>query len=246
MIIIFIIVLLIVYFILILVTEKYNIYSNDDIIDMLILQEIYVNDDPPEYIGDYKFVEKTNTNIIYENEDHIKFMIRGTDILRIKINDIIIDIDAYLGVDYINQSDIYKNTIELLKKYKHKKIYLLGHSVGGLVANNILNKYKNNKEYNFIGNKMLSLFDGLEKIELYDNLVTLDFEYDIIPLLPSYKYEYLNTKTYTCPLPISMYDIFYNHLCLYHNNDRIRFVNKLNLIFTIIIFIVILFFYISK
>lgn len=244
MIIIFIIVLLIVYIILISITEKYNIYSKDDVIDMLILREIYTDNTPPEYIDDYKFVEKTSTNIIYEKDDHIKFMIRGTDFFKFKINDVITDINAYIGINTINQSDIYIDSIETLKKYKHKKIYLIGHSVGGLVLNNILNKH--NDDYNFIGNKILSLFDGFENIDLNNNLNNIIFEYDIIPLLPLYKYDNLNIKTYSSPLPISMYDIVYSHCCFYYNNNTIKNVNNLNLIFTIIIFIVILFFYISK
>ena len=241
MIIIFIIVLLIVYIILILVTEKYNIYSKDDVIDMLILKAVHRDSKHKEYIADYKFVEKTSTNIIYEKGDLIKFVIRGTNILGFEINDIMTSTYAYFDVDNIDKSDIYKNSIETLKKYKHKKIYLIGHSVGGLVLNDILNKYSN--DYNFIGNKIFSLFDGFEKMDLNNNLNTINFEYDIISLLSLYNYDHINKKKYTCPLPINMHDIFYNHSCLYYNNDKIKIINNLNLIFTIIIFIVIVFFY---
>jgi hypothetical protein len=242
MIIIFIIVLLILYIIIILITEKYNIYSKDDVIDMLILHKAYGNKKPPEYIDNYKFVEKTDTNLIYENNDIIKFVIRGTQFIPFTINDIITDIYCYMGINHITESKIYLNSIETLKKYKHKKIYLIGHSLGVLVANYIMNTYT---DYNFIDNHMFSFFDGFEKNKLNDNIKITNFSYDMFALLSLYKYPDSNIIFYNAPFPISMYDSIYNHLCKYDNNNKIKDITNLNLIFLVII-LIIFFLYINK
>ena len=229
-----IIILLIVYFILILLTEKYNTYSKNDLINIIIIHNIYSSNIPPKYICNYKFVEKTDTNIIYENNDVIMFGIRGAKLYPPNINDIITCTQLYFGIDNINQSDIYISSINLLKKYKHKKIYLIGHSLGGLVANHIMNTHT---DYNFINNNMLSFFDGFQNNKLNPKLNITNFSYDIFTLLSSYKHANSNSKIYNAPIPISMYDsFFYNHNRKYNNNNKIKDINKLNLLFIVILF----------
>lgn len=239
---IIIIVLLIIYFILVVQSNDYNMYSKDDIINSIILHNVYSNKPPPEYIDDYKFVEKTDTNIVYENNDIIKFVIRGAIILPLNINDIITCTLCYFGIYNINNSEIYLNSMETLKKYKHKKIYLIGHSLGALVANHIMNTCT---DYNFIDNHMFSLFSGFEKNKLNDNIKITNFSYDIFSLFSSYKYPDSNIIFYNAPFPISMYDIFnYNHFGSYNNNMKIKDITNLNLIFLVII--IIFFLYINK
>lgn len=232
--IIFIIIILCIYLFAIITDNPYNDYSKDDMINMYILRQMYSNDNPIDMISDYKFIEKTDTNIVYENTDMIKFLIRGT----YSINDIITISKYYIGINTIKESTIYKNTIILLEKYKNKKIYLIGHSLGSLIANIIMNE----TDYNFINNKMLSFFDGLQSIVLNNNTNIINFKYDIFSYISLIKHK-INTSMYNNPIPINIYDIVYSHCCFYNNNDIIKKINLLNFLFIIIISITLFLYY---
>ena len=56
---------------------------------------------------------RTSENIVYENDDTIKFYIRGTNTLY----DVYVDLTLYFGTSNIEGTTLYNNSINLLKHY---------------------------------------------------------------------------------------------------------------------------------
>ena len=162
--------------------QRYNtdIMSKEDTEDQHIMYH-FDNIIPATKINDYKFVIRTKYNIVYENENEgiIKFYVRGTEDFR----DIITDIKCYLGEDSIFESDIYKNSEKLLRNYKDKKIYLIGHSLGATIANRLANTYSTGTPFlNIIKIKLFCPYFAFEKEKFYNkDISVIENEYDLVP-----------------------------------------------------------------
>lgn len=180
-------ILIIIVFIFTIIIGIYNKYYSDilsaeDIEDLDIMYQ-FMHPVPRAKINNYKFVIRTQYNIVYENEKEniLKIFVRGTR----KLEDVITDIKCYIEEDYIHDSAIYINTEKLLNKYKDRKLYLIGHSLGATIINRLANTYNTvNPYFNIINIKFFCPYLAFEKESFYyRDLSIIENDYDIVPFL---------------------------------------------------------------
>lgn len=147
--------------------------NNDDLEDLYIM---YQHDEtlPQRTVNNMTFVEKTNENIVYMNGDTVKIFIRGTG----NLYDVYEDLKIYFGNAYIENSSLYINSLNTIQKYKGKKIKLLAHSLGCVIANHI------NNIMDIETLKMFCPFYGFQS-ETYkeSNIKIIENYYDLFPII---------------------------------------------------------------
>ena len=108
------------------------------------------------------------------DSDIVKIYIRGTS----NLYDVYEDLKIYFGNAYIENSSLYKNSLSTIQKYKGKKIKLLAHSLGCVIANHI------NNILDIMTLKMFCPFYGFES-ETYKeaNIKIIENYYDLFPTI---------------------------------------------------------------
>lgn len=175
--------ILIITFILTITYGLYRKYYSDhlsyeDKEDLLISLQ-YFEDTPLEKINDYELIIKTLDNIVYMKDDIVKVFIRGT----YTIENMLIDLKCYLGINEIKHHDLYISSKKLIEQYKNKKIYLIGHSLGTTIANNIADDHK---DYNIIKLNLFNPYFAFGKESFSNkNIYAVENDFDVVPLLTS-------------------------------------------------------------
>lgn len=243
-------IILIIVFICTIIIGSYNKYysdilSDEDIEDLDIMYN-FMHPVPRYEINNYKFIIRTEYNIVYENEEEgiIKFFIRGTR----KFEDIITDIRAYLEEDYIHESAIYKNSEQLLQKYKDKKIYIIAHSLGATIANRLANTYNTtNKVFNIINIKFFCPYLAFEKENFYyRDLSIIENDYDIVPLL-TYIRNYVKShdiKIVFKTIPVNTLEFYFLHkIRFFYNIYNDNYIFVIDIMVLVIFIITLIYFY---
>jgi hypothetical protein len=217
-------IIIIVVIIIILFISGYNkintdIMTDDDLMNLYIMAQLNTNS--TDNIKDYKFMTRTSENIVYENDDTIKFYIRGTNTLY----DVYVDLTLYFGTSNIEGTTLYNNSINLLKhyidnNYKGKKIVIIAHSLGCVIANRI------NNTLNIDQVKMFCPFYGFE-YETYkqENVKIIENYYDILPTITKIRH-FIGLDKLTMifrSLPVTSSDFLFLHMgkyfaSIYDNN----------------------------
>lgn len=225
---IIIIILILIFIISFYYKNAYDKLSYEDIDDLEIVKQ-YSSVEPKKQINDYKFVTKDYYNVIYKNNSNniVKIFIRGI----LNATDIVSVINYIFGNNNINKSPIYENTYRLLEGYKNNKIYIIGHSFGCCISEEITK----NMKLDIVKKKYFCPF--LFNIQELKNTHIVNYKYDPFSSFISKN----NSKTIFRNIPLESSELFFIHDIIFvknlYKNDTLFLMNKIVIIIIIFLFL---------
>ena len=146
--------------------------------------------------------------------------------------DIVSVINYIIGNNNIDKSPIYENTYRLLEGYKNNKIYIIGHSFGCRISEEITK----NMKLDVVKKKYFCPF--LFNIQESKNTHIINYKYDPVSLfIPKNN----NSKTIFRNIPLESSELFFIHDIIFvknlYKNDTLFLMNKIVIIIIIFLFL---------